>query len=140
MTAEATLAVDPPPTHKTTDALKYLFWTSVGVGILCVLFVTSGLTLSDLVAILRTVPLWVYVPLAMLQAAILILASLKWRIVLAQFSETGDTLPFRDALAGTSLNELGVHRAAITSLVHGTLCWRAPIRHLVVDQNVFSEL
>ncbi len=106
MTTEAAFAVKRKTSNSLRKIFAYLFWTGVGVAIIIALFNFSGLSIARLVATVMAVPLWFYVVLACLQATILLLASVKWQIVLGRFPVGGRVLPLKDALAGTTLGAL----------------------------------
>lgn len=106
MTSETVSQAKRPPDTALKKTGVYLFWTGVGLAIIVALFSASGVSLADLGTIVLAVPLWFYALLAGLQAIILLLASLKWRIILGQLPVGGRVLPLGDALAGTSLGAL----------------------------------
>ncbi|MBV1868972.1 MAG: flippase-like domain-containing protein [Marinosulfonomonas sp.] len=106
MTPETTIAVKRPTNTNLRKLVTFLIFAGLGIAIIVVLFNYSGLSVAQLVATVVAVPVWFFVVLACLQAAILCLASVKWQIILGQFPVGGKNLPLKDALAGTTLGTL----------------------------------
>lgn len=100
-------------------------WTAIGLSIICVLVVSTGLTSAQLASVIGSVPIWVYAILGTLQVAILLMASLKWCIILDQVSDDGTNLPLKDALAGTTLGTLAGQILPIQIVTPLTRAWVA---------------
>ncbi len=144
MTAETVSKMDRAATSNRRNILTYLIWAGIGVAIIVTLFSVSGLTIAGLVATIISVPLWIYVVLAILQAAILLLASVKWRIVLGQFPIGGRVLPLRDALAGTTLGTLAGQVLPIQLVTPFARAWVAQPHQIsttrAVGTSVFEQV
>ncbi|MDE9449955.1 flippase-like domain-containing protein [Aliiroseovarius sp. Z3] len=70
---------------------------------LIALFLGSGASFADFIALCVRIPLWTYVAIAFAQAAIVILAAVRWRMLLKAVSPQGQTLSLRHATAATTL-------------------------------------
>lgn len=73
-------------------------------GLLVALVWWSGLSAAGLWHAIRAVPVWAFLPIAAIQAAIVTFAALKWRLVIA--NTEGAALTLRDAVAATTLGTL----------------------------------
>ena len=137
--------VAKPGTHQPgRSVLSYVGWTGVGLAIIALLFVSSGLTIQTLALIAVSVPIWVYAALAALQVLILILASTKWCIILDQFATDGKTLPLKDALAGTTLGALFGQLLPIQIVTPLARAWVARLHQIsaarAVGTSVFEQV
>ncbi len=144
MTTEPAFVTKPQTSNSPRMVLAYLFWTGVGFAIIVVLFNVSGLSISRLMAIVKSVPVWFYFILACLQAGILLLASVKWQIVLGQFPVGGRILPLKDALAGTTLGALAGQVLPIQLVTPVTRAWVARPHQIsaarAVGTSVFEQV
>ena len=144
MTSETISAGDGRSVASGRKLFLYLFWTGVGLAIVVALFVFSGLSVADLGAIVVAIPLWFYAVMACLQVAILMMASVKWQIVLGQFPVGGKVLPLGDALAGTTLGALAGHVLPIQLVTPMTRAWVARPHQIstarAVGTSVFEQV
>ena len=144
MTTETVSTMDRATNKNRRKFVTYLFWAGIGVAIIVALFSISDLTIASLAAIVMSVPLWKYVVLASLQAAILLLASVKWQIVLSQFPIGGRVLPLRDALAGTTLGTLAGQVLPIQLVTPFARAWVARPHQIsttrAVGTSVFEQV
>ncbi len=144
MTAETVSNMDRAANRNRRNFLTYLFWAGIGVAIIVALFNISDLTVAGLAAIVMSVQLWIYVALASLQAAILLLASVKWQIVLSQFPIGGRVLPLKDALAGTTLGTLAGQVLPIQLVTPFARAWVARPHQIsttrAVGTSVFEQV
>ncbi|QFT94883.1 hypothetical protein FIU86_18680 [Roseovarius sp. THAF9] len=66
------------------------------------LFMASKASLASLAAMCARVPLWTYGVIALGQATIVLLAAVRWRVLLKAVSPRGETLALRHATAATT--------------------------------------
>lgn len=69
---------------------------------LVILFRGSGASIADFLALCARVPLWAYGVIALVQAAIVVLAAVRWIVLLKAVSPDGETLSLRHATAATA--------------------------------------
>lgn len=89
---------------KPVQLRHFLVCVTLSAGLLAALVWWSGLTAAGLWQSVHTFPLWAYVPIAAGQVVIIVLAALKWRLVIA--NTEGASLTLRDATAATTLGTL----------------------------------
>ncbi|EPX77110.1 lysylphosphatidylglycerol synthase transmembrane domain-containing protein [Litoreibacter arenae] len=70
---------------------------------LIALLLGSGASVADFVALCARIPLWTYGAIAFTQATIVVLAALRWRVLLKAVSPRGQTLTLQHATAATTL-------------------------------------
>lgn len=69
---------------------------------LIALFWGSGASFANFAALCTRIPLWAYGVIALAQATIVILAAIRWRMLLQAVSPQGETLSLRPAAAATA--------------------------------------
>lgn len=69
---------------------------------LITLFYGSGASFDNFVELCARIPVWAYSVIAFAQAIIIIVAALRWRVLLKAVSPQGDTLSLRHAIAATT--------------------------------------
>ncbi|WP_238368512.1 lysylphosphatidylglycerol synthase transmembrane domain-containing protein [Mesobacterium pallidum] len=107
-------------------------------GLLAVLVLGSGLTLSGLWAALGRVPLWVYLPVALVQAVIIALAAKKWVLILG--AGGGQSLPLRDATSATTLGALAGQVLPIQLVTPALRAWVARRHGIAPTRAVGTSL
>lgn len=144
MTTKTVFPAKRQANYNLRKILVYLFWTGIGMAIIIALFNVSGLSFVRLGTIVLAVPLWFYIVLACLQTAILLLASVKWQIVLGQLPVGGRVLPLGDALAGTTLGALAGQVLPIQLVTPFVRAWVARPHQIsasrAVGTSVFEQV
>lgn len=69
---------------------------------LIALFLGSGASFGDFVALCARIPLWAYGVIAFAQATIVILAAVRWKVLLNVMSPQSETLSLRNATVATT--------------------------------------
>jgi uncharacterized membrane protein YbhN (UPF0104 family) len=83
---------------------RILAFMTLSVALLAALAWWSGLSASGLWHLIGLIPAWAYLLIAATQAALILLAALKWRLVI--INTEGANLSLRDAAAATTLGTL----------------------------------
>lgn len=86
--------------------LKNLLLTVGGLSVILGMFLISGLQFSDLWRGIKAVPLVVFVLIILVQSLILLIAAVKWRIILDKLPGSERSLPLGDALGATTWGAL----------------------------------
>lgn len=83
-----------------------LRWLLLGVVLLAVVIVVGDVTVSGVIKALNSVSAWIYAPIALMQAVVIILAAQKWCLILRATAEHEKALRLTDAVAATTLGAL----------------------------------
>ncbi len=82
-------------------------WVALSITVIAllgvvILFWTCGASFANFVALCASIPLWAYGVIAIAQAAIVVLAAVRWKVLLNVVSPNGETISLTHATAATT--------------------------------------
>ena len=127
------------PRRRASGNRSYVaFSLFIAIGLLGAVVLSTGLTPSDLWAAIGRVPTWFFLPLALVQGLIVVLAARKWCLILS--AHNGQSLPLGEGVAATAIGTLAGQALPIQLVTPVIRAWIARAHGISASRAIGTSI